>query len=68
MQSKRPGTTEQETGLVADAVEEMTDEVRIEDLAAEYARKRKATLENEKRILRFIKVKLAEWTERADEG
>ncbi len=42
---------------VTEAVEGMLDELRIEALAAEYMKKRKAIEVSEKRILRFIKVK-----------
>ena len=44
-------------GEVKEAVESMMDELKIEALAAEYMKKRKAIEMSEKRILRFIKMK-----------
>jgi hypothetical protein len=43
--------------LISEAVEGMMDELKIEALAAEYMKKRKAIETSESRILRFIKAK-----------
>lgn len=42
---------------VADAVAVMRDELKMEALAAEYMKKRKAIVESERRILRYMKAK-----------
>ena len=54
---KQPDTSDEDARVIEDAVEEMTDEVQMDGLAGEYARKRKAILENERRILRYMKAR-----------
>lgn len=49
--------TEADAERIADAIEGMTDELKIDALASEYMKKRGAIDTSEKRILRFIKAK-----------
>lgn len=54
MRKAHGGESPEAEAKVAQALEEMKDELRIDSLAAEYAKKRSAISASEKRILRYI--------------
>jgi len=55
LREKMPAVDEHQGASIDGAINEMAEETRVESLAAEYVRKRKAILQNEERILRFIR-------------
>ncbi|MEI6807193.1 MAG: histidine kinase dimerization/phospho-acceptor domain-containing protein [bacterium] len=54
MRKSHGGETPRAEAMLTQGLEEMKDELRIDSLAGEYARKRSAIVTSEKRILRYI--------------
>lgn len=57
MSEKFGGQQGQAAGAITDAIEEMSDELKVDALATEFMKKREAIDASEKRLLRYIKSK-----------